>query len=84
MLFNLKDDPDELINLVKDPAYGDVFRRLSAELTKEMMQSIVLSMHDRLVAPYSLSSEDRMGREGWQWKFPADASEATKVGVDYY
>lgn len=84
MLFNLKEDPEELNNLIKDPDYSDVFRRLSAELAQEMMESIVLSNHDRLVAPYSLSSEDKMGREGWQWKFPADASEATKVGVDYY
>lgn len=84
LLFNLKDDPQELRNLAADPAYGEVYRRLDAELTHEVMQSMVLGMHDRLAAPYSLSSDDVMGREGWQWKFPADASEATKVGDDYY
>ena len=85
LLFNLKDDPQELRNLAADPAYGgEVYRRLDAELTHEVMQSMVLGMHDRLATPYSLSSDDVMGREGWQWKFPADASEATKVGDDYY
>ena len=41
-------------------------------------------MHDRLAAPYSLSRDQRFGHEGWEWTFPADASEATKVGDDYY
>ena len=48
------------------------------------MGSMVLGMHDRLASPNSLSKDEEFGREGWQWRFPADASEATKVGHDTY
>ena len=48
------------------------------------MEATALGLHDRLVAPHSLSLSDDFGREGWQWSYPADASEATQVGDDYY
>ena len=39
-------------------------------------------MHDRLTAPYSLAQDEHFAREGWSWRFPADASTATIVGKD--
>ena len=84
LLFDLERDPQEQRNLADDPAHGPVLRRLDAELTREITESTVLGMHDRLAAPYSLSRDQRFGHEGWEWTFPADASEATKVGDDYY
>jgi arylsulfatase A-like enzyme len=84
MLFNLKEDPLEQINLASDSKYGDVYRRLDAELTQEIMESMVLSMHDRLVCSSSLADSEEFGHQGWQWKFPMDASQATKVGKNYY
>ena len=84
LLFNLKEDPQEQRNLAGDPKYVDVYRRLDEELTREIMGSMVLGMHDRLASPNSLSKDEEFGREGWQWRFPADASEATKVGHDTY
>ena len=84
LLFDLETDPAEERNLAGDPAYGHVYRRLDAELTQEVMEAMALGLHDRLVAPASLSTSDDFAREGWEWRFPADASEATKVGDDYY
>ena len=48
------------------------------------MEATALGLHDRMVAPHSLSLSDDFGREGWGWRYPADASEATQVGDDYY
>ena len=84
LLFDLESDPTEQRNLATDPAYGHVYRRLDAELTHEVMEASALRLHDRLVAPHSLAGSDEFAREGWQWSFPSDASEATKVGDDYY
>ena len=84
LLFDLESDPTEERDLAGDPAYADVYRRLDAELTGEVMEATALGLHDRMVAPHSLSLSDDFGREGWGWRYPADASEATKVGDDYY
>ena len=35
-------------------------------------------------APYSLSQDEHFAREGWSWRFPADAATATIVGKDCY
>ena len=48
------------------------------------MEATALGLHDRLVAPHSLSLSDDFGREGWGWRYPSDASKATQVGDDYY
>lgn len=84
LLFDLETDPTEERNLAADPAFGHVYRRLDAELTREIMNAMALGLHDRLIAPHSLAESDEFGDRGWQWRFPADASEATKVGDDYY
>ena len=84
LLFDLETDPTEERDLAGDPACADVYRRLDAELTGEVMEATALGLHDRLVAPQSLSLSDDFGREGWAWRYPADASEAAKVGDDYY
>ncbi len=84
MLFDLENDPDELRDLAPDPACASVYRRLDDELTHELMESMALAMHDRLTAPHSLSQDEAFAREGWSWRFPADASAATIVGKDCY
>ena len=84
LLFDLESDPDELRDLAADPACASIYRRLDDELTHEIMESIALGMHDRLTAPYSLSQDQHFAREGWSWRFPADASAATIVGKDCY
>ena len=82
LLFDLENDPDEMNDLAADPACASIYRRLDDELTHELMQSIPLSMHDRLTAPYSLAQDEQFGREGWSWRFPAAASTATRVRKD--
>ena len=82
LLFDLENDPDELRNLADDPYYTSIYRRVDDELTHELMESIALSMHDRLTAPHSLAQDERFAREGWSWRFPADASSATRVRKD--
>ena len=83
MLFNLREDPLEQRNLIDNPQYGEVSRRLEAEMTREIMGSLGFAMHDRLVDPYSLSQDEDFGREGWRWRYPASASQATRVPEPY-
>ena len=83
MLFNMVADPQEQRNLVEDPRYGDVCRRLEAEMTTEIMDSLAFAAHDRLVSPQGLSGDDDFAREGWTWGFPAPASLATRVADPY-
>ena len=71
VMFNLRDDPGEQRNLAGDPAYADVYRRLDAELTNEIMESVRFSMHDRLAQSGDMSQDPSFGREGWQRPFPA-------------
>ncbi len=70
-LFNLKDDPQEQRNLVNDPEYADVYRRLETELAREVMASLRFAMHDRLAQSGDMSQDPAFGREGWQRRYPA-------------
>ena len=36
-----------------------------------------LVMHDRLVSPYSLATDEAFGRPGWNWRYPAPIAAAT-------
>ena len=71
MLFDLRTDPDERLNLIADHEHNEVYRRLDTALTAELMHSMSLSMHDRMPRPYSMSEDADMGREGWTWSSPA-------------
>jgi arylsulfatase A-like enzyme len=71
VLFNLRDDPHEQRDLAGDTAYADVYRRLDAELTQELMKSLRFAMHDRLAQSGDMSQDQGFGREGWQRPFPA-------------
>ena len=71
MLFDLRTDPDEQLNLIAGPEHAEVCRRLDTALTIELMRSMSLSMHDRMPRPHSMSEDEDMGREGWRWQFPS-------------
>ena len=71
VMFNLNDDPYEQRNLAEDPNYADVYRRLDAELTRELMDSNRFAMHDRTAMASDLSQDPGFGREGWQRPYPA-------------
>ena len=71
MLFDLRTDPDEQLNLIGGPEHAEVYRRLDSALTAELMRSMSLSMHDRMPRPHSMSEDEDMGREGWSWQFPS-------------
>ena len=77
MLFDLRTDPNEQLNLIADPELTEVYRRLDMALTDELMHSMSLSMHDRMPRPYSMSEDVDMGREGWTWSFPAPSTPPT-------
>ena len=71
MLFDLQEDPDELLNLIAAPEYAAVHRRLEAALASELMLSMSVAMHDRMPRPRSMAEDEDMGREGWTWTYPS-------------
>ena len=71
VLYNLKDDPHEQRNLAIDPTYRDVYARLDAELTLELMESMRFATHDQLAHAGDMSQNIGFGREGWQRQYPA-------------
>ncbi len=76
LLYNVKEDPGEQRNRAQDPELAHVYRRLDAELTREIMDSVRFSAHDRLPAPTTLSGDEAFGREGWKWDFPSSVDKA--------
>ena len=78
MLFDLDNDRQEQDNLIADPSYTEVYRRLDAALTLELMSSMSFAMHDRMPRPDSMSVDEDVGREGWAWRFPSSV-DATQV-----
>ena len=70
LLFDMENDPHEQRNLVADPSAGDVYARLDAALTQEIMRSVVQSFHDRRVYTVDKSGDADFGREGWQRPYP--------------
>ena len=60
-----------------DPAAARHLLRLDTVLTAEVMAGADLAMHDRLVSPYSLATDEAFGRPGWSWRYPAPIAAAT-------
>ena len=69
-LFNLKEDPTEQRNLTRDPQYADVFHRMDAQLTAEIMRAMNESYFSRRVYTFSYSSSPDFGRVGWERTYP--------------
>jgi len=70
LLFDLENDPQEQRNLAFDPRHAETLRRLDAEMTAEVMQSVLFCTRDRLAWAGDLSSDRAFGREGWTRPFP--------------
>ena len=71
VLFDLQSDPLEQTNLAGDPAYADQYRRLDMELTREVMESMRMAMHDRLAQKGDMSQDEIFGRGDWRRPWPA-------------
>ncbi|MYE89353.1 sulfatase-like hydrolase/transferase [Candidatus Poribacteria bacterium] len=69
-LFNLTDDPNEQHNLAYDPQAADVFHRMDAELTAEMMRLTTEAFFPQRTYTYSYSSSPDFGRVGWERTYP--------------
>ena len=69
-LFNLKDDPHEQHNLAYDPQAADVFHRMDAELTAEIMRLTAEAFFPQRAYTYSYSSSPEFGRVGWERTYP--------------
>ena len=69
-LYNLHDDPQEQVNLADDPAHRELRNELSTELDQEIMNSIRLSMHDRLADLGGMAMQTEFGYEGGSRPFP--------------
>jgi len=71
LLFNLKEDPTEQRNLMKDPGHAARYAELDARLTREIMRSLSASHQDKGLDPNNvLWSNADYGKEGWQRPYP--------------
>ena len=82
MLFDLQNDPEERENLIADRGHREIFQRLDATLTSELMRSMSFAMHDRMPSPHSMADQEAFGQPGWAWQYPAPV-EAT-AEQDFY
>ena len=71
MLFDLREDPTEQRNLLREESCSDIYLRLDRALTEEVMRSMVASHHDKLVYHTDLSGDVEFGRSGWQRPYPS-------------
>ncbi len=69
-LFNLEDDPDEQHNLARDSRCADIFHRMDAQLTSEIMQATNEAFFAQRVYTFSHSSSPEFGRVGWERTYP--------------
>ena len=69
-LFNLEEDPGEQRNLARDAAYADVFHRMDAQITAEIMRATELAFYAQRVYTFSYSSSPSFGRVGWERTYP--------------
>jgi arylsulfatase len=70
-LFNLRLDPDEQHNLVRDPQHLERYVAMEAELAQEIMRSIVVSHTDKqLDTNNAFWGSDEYGKESWQRPYP--------------
>ena len=69
-LFNLTDDPHEQHNLAHDPQAAEVFHRMDAELTAEIMRLTNEAFFPQRTYTYSYSSSPDFGHVGWERTYP--------------
>jgi arylsulfatase A-like enzyme len=69
-LFNLKEDPQEQHDRSADPMCMEVYRRLDAELTAQMLRSIQAAHGEKFVGSEAMWDNESFGREGWQRTYP--------------
>jgi len=70
MLYNLRTDPHEQVNLLNEPKHCEVRDRLDRALTRYVMGHMRTGAYDRLVYQHELSQTTRFGREGWKRPYP--------------
>ena len=70
MLFDLDQDPSEQHNLAQKGSHAEVYRRLDAELTSAIMDSLDASHADKRVYTHTLSGSQEFGRPGWPRVYP--------------
>jgi arylsulfatase A-like enzyme len=83
LLFDMEHDPQEQRSLASNPDFQNIFRRLDAELTAHIMESMQASWHDRLAHNGDLSQDPFFGREGWRrpWPHPPQVAPPSFVGL---
>jgi arylsulfatase A-like enzyme len=70
LLFNLLEDPKEQHNRIDDPACLPVYRRLDAELTGQILNSIHAGHAEKKVAHNLLFNDEEFGQKGWHRSYP--------------
>ena len=70
LLFNLLEDPMEQRNRIDEGDCQSVYRRLDAELTRQLLDSTNAGHHEKQVAHTQLYNEEDFGKRGWQRSYP--------------
>ena len=66
------------MNLVENPTHRATFDRLSTELAVEIMNSIRLSMHDRLADLGGMATQVAFGYEGQSRPYPFPVTDVVR------
>ena len=68
--FDLENDPNEQVNLMRDAAYDGKFHELDTLLTVSIMNSVTEGNHDQRVDTSGLAMVPAFGHRGWQRTYP--------------
>jgi arylsulfatase A-like enzyme len=70
-LFNLREDPNEQRNQIRDPAYLERYLAMEAQLTQSIMRSLRVAQTDQALDIHNAYWDDRTyGKEGWRRPYP--------------
>jgi len=80
LLFNLKHDPDELLNLAQEEAYADMFIAFQNEVkerwSSDLRQEVIASQHKRRTIQASMNTSIKAGQFiTWDYQPKRDASQ---------
>ena len=71
VLYNIKEDPLEQVNLIDSSKYRDIVRELDQIMIREIFESIQKANDEKLVNHGGISGEGPFGECGWKRTYPS-------------